>query len=127
MRVVVDDFGTGYSSLIFLKRLPIDAVKIDRSLVLELPREDEAAALTRGVIAMAHSLGIAVIAEGVETREQWSFLNELECEEMQGNYFSAPVAPELVPGIVRQPPLAGRRAAVQALHPRRADGTDSQQ
>ena len=65
VRVVIDDFGTGYSSLNHLKRLPVDAVKIDRSLTLELPRSTDAAILTRGVIAMAHSLNLAVIAEGV--------------------------------------------------------------
>ena len=127
VRVVVDGFGTGYSSLSFLKRLPIDSVKIDRSLIVDLPRNDDAAALTRGVVAMAHSLGLTVIAEGVETREQWEFLHQQGCEEMQGNYFSAPVAPEIVPGIVRQPAAAGGRASVQALRSRRADGdTDTQ-
>jgi diguanylate cyclase (GGDEF)-like protein/PAS domain S-box-containing protein len=122
VRVVVDGFGTGYSSLSFLRRLPIDSVKIDRSLIGELPRNADATALTRGVIAMAHSLGLTVIAEGVETREQWEFLREHGCEEMQGNYFSAPVGPEIVPGIVRQPATAGGRAAVQALRSRRSEG-----
>jgi len=127
VRVVVDGFGTGYSSLSFLKRLPIDSVKIDRSLIVDLPRNNDAAALTRGVVAMAHSLGLTVTAEGVETREQWEFLHQQGCEEMQGNYFSAPVAADLVPGIVRQPAAAGRRASVQTLRSRRADGdTDSQ-
>jgi diguanylate cyclase (GGDEF)-like protein/PAS domain S-box-containing protein len=122
VRLVVDDFGTGPSSLKFLNRLPLDAVKIDRSLVLDLPSDREAAALTRGVIAMAHSLNLRVVAESVETAEQWDFLRELGCEEMQGNYFSAPVPAEIIPGIVRQPVAAGRRASVQALHPRRAEG-----
>jgi len=127
VRVVVDGFGTGYSSLSFLRRLPIDSVKIDRSLIVDLPRNSDAAALTRGVVAMAHSLGLTVIAEGVETREQWEFLHQQGCEEMQGNYFSAPVMPEIVPGIVRQPAAAGGRANVQTLRSRRADGdTDSQ-
>ena len=75
---------------------------------------------------MAHSLGIAVTAEGVETREQWEFLHQLGCEEMQGNYFSAPVTAEIVPGIVRQPAAAGRRASVQTLRPRRGEnGADT--
>ena len=127
VRLVIDDFGTGYSSLNALKRLPVDGVKIDRTLVLDLPRGTDAAALTRGVIAMAHSLGIAVTAEGVETREQWEFLNQLACEEMQGNYFSAPVGPEIVASIVRQPVAGGQRAIVQALRPRRSEsGADSE-
>jgi EAL domain-containing protein (putative c-di-GMP-specific phosphodiesterase class I) len=76
---------------------------------------------------MAHSLGIAVTAEGVETREQWEFLHQLGCEEMQGNYFSPPVAADLVPGIVQQPAAAGRRSSVQPLRPRRGDsGGDTQ-
>jgi diguanylate cyclase (GGDEF)-like protein len=126
VRVVVDGFGTGYSSLSFLRRLPIDSVKIDRSLIVDLPLNNDAAALTRGVVAMAHSLGLTVIAEGVETREQWEFLHQQGCEEMQGNYFSAPVAADLVSGIVRQPAAAGGRASVQTLRSRRADGdTDS--
>jgi len=120
--LVVDDFGTGMSSLKFLSRLPLDAVKIDRSLILELPHDRDAAALTRGVIAMAHSLNLRVVAESVETGEQWEFLRELGCEEMQGNYFSAPVSADVVAGIMRQPVAPGRRASVQALHPRRADG-----
>jgi EAL domain-containing protein (putative c-di-GMP-specific phosphodiesterase class I) len=127
VRVVVDGFGTGYSSLSYLRRLPIDCVKIDHSLIAELPREADAAALTRGVIAMAHSLGLTVIAEGVETREQWEFLREQGCEEMQGNYYSAPVTADIVPGIVRQPAATGGRATVQPLRPRRAEGdTDTQ-
>lgn len=127
VRVVVDSFGTGYSSLSTLRRLPVDCVKIDRSLIVELPGSADAAALTRGVIAMAHSLELPAIAEGVETREQWEFLREHGCEEMQGNYYSAPVAADIVPAIVRQPAAAGGRASVQALRSRRAEGdTDSQ-
>jgi diguanylate cyclase (GGDEF)-like protein/PAS domain S-box-containing protein len=122
VRVVIDGFGTGYSSLSFLRRLPIDSVKIDRSLISELPRSADATALTRGVVAMAHSLGLTVVAEGVETREQWEFLHQQGCDEMQGNYFSAPIAPGIVPGIVRQPVPAGSRAAVQPLRSRRAEG-----
>jgi EAL domain-containing protein (putative c-di-GMP-specific phosphodiesterase class I) len=125
VRVVIDDFGTGYSSLNHLKRLPVDCVKIDRSLILELPRSTDAATLTRAVIAMAHSLGLAVTAEGVETREQWEFLHQLGCEEMQGNYFSAPVPADLAASVMRQPPTAGRRASVQSLRPWRGDrGTE---
>ena len=127
VRLVIDDFGTGYSSLNYLKRLPIDSVKIDRSLILDLPRSADAAALSRAVVAMAHSLDIRVTAESVETREQWEFLRDLGCEEMQGNYFSAPVPADIVASILQQPAAAGRRASVQTLRPRRADGdTDSQ-
>jgi diguanylate cyclase (GGDEF)-like protein/PAS domain S-box-containing protein len=122
VHLVVDDFGTGLSSLKFLSRLPLDSVKIDRSLILDLPHNREAAALTRGVVAMAHSLNLKVIAESVETSEQWEFLRELGCEEMQGNYFSAPVPADIVASIVQQPVAPGRRASIQTLYPRRADG-----
>ena len=127
VRLVIDDFGTGYSSLNYLKRLRVDSVKIDRSLILDLPSNADAMALTRGVVAMAHSLGIAVTAEGVETREQWEVLNQLGCEEMQGNYFSAPVMGDLVAGIARDPAAAGKRASVRPLRSRRKDnGTESE-
>jgi EAL domain-containing protein (putative c-di-GMP-specific phosphodiesterase class I) len=126
VRVVIDDFGTGTSSLNLLQRLPIDCVKIDRSLILQLPRSESAAALTRAVLAMAHSLGIAVTAEGVETREQWEFLRDAGCEEMQGNYFSAPVPADIVASVARQPAAGGRRANVQELRARR-DGADHSQ
>ena len=92
--LVLDDFGTGYSSLSYLRRFPIGRVKIDRSFVSELPACRDDAALTKGIIAMAHSLGLKVVAEGVETVEQANFLRQAHCDDLQGYLFSAAVPPE---------------------------------
>ena len=118
VQVVVDDFGIGYSSLGLLQRFPIDAVKIDRSLVLQLPSGRDAAALARAVIAMAHSLELQVIAESVETRAQWEFLSEHGCDAMQGNYYCAPAPEEAVTAMLfQQPNGAVRTANIQQFRP----------
>ena len=91
MSLSVDDFGTGYSSLSYLKRFPIDALKIDRSFISELDSDAESAAITSAVIAMAHSLNLKVIAEGVENETQLDLLRAKNCDEIQGFYFSKPV------------------------------------
>lgn len=120
-QIVVDDFGTGYSSLGVLKRFPIDAVKIDRSLVAQLPGSADAVAMTRAVIAMAHSLSLQVIAEGVETRSQWDFLSEHGCDAMQGNYYCAPAPAETVTTMLLQHPQGAVRVAnIQQFRPWRA-------
>ncbi|MES3023893.1 MAG: EAL domain-containing protein [Pseudomonadota bacterium] len=87
----LDDFGTGYSSLAQLKRFPFDFVKIDRSFIAGLPDDAEDAAIAAAIIAMAHSLNLRVVAEGVETAAQRDFLRQLGCDELQGFFFSRPV------------------------------------
>jgi len=94
VRLAIDDFGTGFSSLSYLKRFPVDCVKIDQSFIRELPDNSDDAAITRAIIALAHSLELQVVAEGVETQEQMDFLKAQRCDAIQGYLISRPVPAE---------------------------------
>ena len=92
--IAIDDFGTGYSSLNYLARLPMDTLKIDRSFVSGMSVSPENRTIVSTIISLAHSLGLKVVAEGVETEEQLNLLRQLKCDGMQGFLLSRPVASE---------------------------------
>ncbi len=100
----IDDFGTGYSSLSYLKRFPVRELKIDQSFVTDLAHSADDQAIIRAIIAMAHSLDLTVVAEGVETVEQLNFLKQTGCQLVQGYYFGKPLPPEKFASLYTKPP-----------------------
>lgn len=102
IRLALDDFGTGYSSLSQIRHLPIDTLKVDRSFIRNVPQNSEDKAIIEAIIAMGKTLSLNVVAEGVETPEQDKFLREKVCDEMQGFYFSKPVAPDQFAELLRK-------------------------
>lgn len=101
IRLSIDDFGTGYSSLARLRSLPLDALKIDRTFIRDIAVDSNDLAIARGTVALAHSLGLRVIAEGVETIEQWELLADSACDEMQGYLIARPAPADELIEIIR--------------------------
>ena len=101
VRLAVDDFGTGYSSFAHLKRFPIDVLKIDQSFIREIPTSADDMAISSAIIAMGHSMGLQVLAEGVETQAQLEFLRERGCDAYQGYLRSRPVPPDAFAALLR--------------------------
>lgn len=94
VRLAMDDFGTGYSSLGYLKKFPLDTIKIDRSFICDLAVDSSDQAIAKAVVALGHGLALNVVAESVETKEQLDCLRSLQCEEIQGYFFSRPLSVE---------------------------------
>jgi len=94
LKVTIDDFGTGYSSMSYLRRLPMDSIKIDQSFIVDLVTDDNARAIAEVIITLAHTLRKIVVAEGVETVDQINLLRGWQCDVIQGYYFSMPLTPE---------------------------------
>ena len=105
VKLSIDDFGTGYSSLSYLKQFPIDQLKIDKSFLHEIAASEEDAAITLAIIAMAHSMRLTVIAEGVEDETQLAFLRTNQCDEIQGYYLSRPVPAHEIPALLNRAPV----------------------
>jgi len=101
VRISLDDFGTGYSTLSYLKHFNVDALKIDRTFVSDLPHDRSDAAIVSAVVALGHAMGLVVVAEGVETSEQAALVRRLGCDELQGYYFAKPMPMEALDRVVR--------------------------
>ncbi len=102
--LAIDDFGTGYASLSYLKQLPIDRIKIDRSFVRDVSYDSGDQAITKAIVGIGNSLNLKVVAEGVETKDQLTFLRRLDCNEVQGFYYSPPVPNDAIPFLCAQSP-----------------------
>jgi EAL domain-containing protein (putative c-di-GMP-specific phosphodiesterase class I) len=105
LRLAIDDFGTGYSSLARLRYMPVDVLKIDRSFVRELDRDEQNASMVSAMVALASNLGMSPLAEGIETEEEWRALMARGCEHGQGFFFSRPVPPDEILAIHRRAAL----------------------
>ena len=115
MGLSIDDFGTGYSSLTYLKRFAVESLKIDQSFIQDIPKNAHNAAIVRAIVAMAKSLNLNVIAEGVETRRQWQFLLDNGCREMQGYLVSSALPVAAFEKFVLQMPHRGRPSRIYGV------------
>ncbi len=113
--IAIDDFGTGYSSLNYLKRFPVDTLKIDRSFIQDLLMEQQDTVIATAVISMANKLGLSVVAEGVETEEQFQYLHDLHCGEVQGYLISPPIPVDQVNSLLEEERLYYKSQTVNSL------------
>jgi EAL domain-containing protein (putative c-di-GMP-specific phosphodiesterase class I) len=107
VRLSIDDFGTGYSSLAYLKKLPVDELKIDKSFVLDMQKDRDDATIVQSTIALGHNMGLKVVAEGIEDAETLELLRQLGCDFGQGYYFSKALAAEDLENWLRESPWSG--------------------
>jgi EAL domain-containing protein (putative c-di-GMP-specific phosphodiesterase class I) len=114
VQIALDDFGTGYSSLAYLQRFPVDVVKIDGIFVKDLPADGSSAAIVRAIVSMGHALGKVVVAEGVASAAQMSFLVGTGCDRLQGFHLSEPLPPAAVEAFLREYRVGPRRGRVHA-------------
>ena len=117
VKIAIDDFGTGYSSLSTLQKFPLDTIKIDRSFIRELAAGNHNSTLTEAIIAMGKSLSLTVVAQGVETKEQATFLRERACDEFQGFYFNKPLSAHDFTELLRAQNLSAPLAPYDAPSP----------
>jgi diguanylate cyclase (GGDEF)-like protein len=116
VQLAIDDFGTGYSSLSHLKRLPVDVLKIDKSFVMDMARDEDDAVIVRSTIELAHNMGLRVVAEGVENKESLAMLTELKCDSVQGYLISLPLALEQATQWLRQATPSASVSVFPARH-----------
>jgi EAL domain-containing protein (putative c-di-GMP-specific phosphodiesterase class I) len=107
VELAIDDFGTGHSSLAYLKRFPVQCLKIDRAFIRDLGSDEDSAAIVRSIVALARGLKMRTVAEGVETESQLAMLRELGCDEFQGYLFARPLDPAAVPALLRASLMTG--------------------
>jgi EAL domain-containing protein (putative c-di-GMP-specific phosphodiesterase class I) len=118
VRISLDDFGTGYSSLSYLSRLPVDRIKIDRSLIQRMTTDSKTAAIVRAIISLGAELGFAVLAEGVESESQLTMLSSMGCQQVQGYLLALPACAEEAKTLLDS--NWGRRVAPQPFLPLRS-------
>jgi diguanylate cyclase len=113
IRLAIDDYGSGWYSLAYLKRLPVNTIKIDRSFVMNMEQDSNDAVIVRSTIDLGRNLGLRVVAEGVETRTEWTQLAALNCDYAQGYFLSRPLPPDQAEALIQahnlqrvQPPVA---------------------
>jgi len=107
-KISIDDFGTGYSSMAYLKHFPIDVLKVDRSFIMNIPDDEQEATITTAIVKLAHALDLGVVAEGVENAAQLHFLSALNCDQIQGYFFSPPVPAEKAELFINTPFTVGK-------------------